>query len=1416
MATEYLLTNIGRPLNEENFNSWRIRMTSTLSALGLGIYLEQNVATDDIQDQNEVARIEREKNAAKSILLNNIEDKIYPLITETDSAHDLMENLKILFEKDESVTLQEWLEKLKLLKVKNQRDLLKVTSKMMTIFRKMEIRNMPITEKEKVNYLLKCMPKDLKLIFISSRTDTAENLFDDIKEKYNLLFHIGSAVENRNNNNEHEEMMDIDLVDNILNINKTRNNHKKYCQICKMNNHNIDECYYNLKNKNRNIKNNNNNKRSNFKRNNQFKNKKNRINFVNKNKHDIIYSSDDDLLLIYNIENKEEDNNSKFTTWIYDTGASEHITNNKNILRNFKQFKTKMKCANNTNCEFLGYGTYEGKINNHHIRLNKVYYSKQISKNLISGTKLAESGITCEINNNSHHPQLIIKNNNENIYNTHLNKHNNFRIKTVNKKFSQDKNILNLNKNFQNNIWHNRLGHYYNKNLNKFLRLHKINSKNFNHQNCKFCEIAKLNRKPHNGIPPKANNINEIIYSDIMGPINESINKNKYIITFIDDFSRKAWISPLKSKSDAKEVIINFIKLINNQNPNNKIKVFKSDNGKEYNNKRINNFCKRNGIKKVYSPPYNPQNNGIAERFNRTISACIKTMLFWAKLNTNFWDYAAKQATYIYNLVPHSSINDQVPDEIYFNKTVNLKYLKTFGCLAYYKDFSQNKPKFEINSRKGIYLGFNTKTHCHIIMDEEDKSIHLVREAIFLEEETGNRSKNFGNELADSEIDELLKNHSTMNLNQDHESSGDEFESHHTQNLISINNNNNLINHVTHKNFLNNSNLYNNSHYEIDDNNNNNNSPKENDENIQNNIQSYKRPLSPNNDNHISKYRLLENNENKINSEDIEEIQNDIIFNIDQKQQENINETNNEEEEINNKKKVMKINTEVPLSYSDALNREDWKLWKNAINKELRNLYNNKVMKFIRNIPDNKNLIKTKWVFAIKKDSNNKIIKYKARLVAKGYKQTYGIDYDIIYSPTLDIVCIRLIIAFAAKYKWIIYQLDIQAAYLNAPIDKEVYVTIPKGDANYGNGFWLLQKSLYGLKQSGRNWNNTISSFLIKKGFKQTKAESCLFFKKDLNNKLSCIIGLYVDDIIITGHTYEILEFVSFIKNKFSISKCEPANFILGIKIEKNDDFNYSISQEAFIHNILSKFKITNIQKSKSPYSGDNTNNKNNSPFSKTIYKSAIGSLIHLAKCTRPDIAFAVNNAARNCESPTISDWNKVLTIFKYLNYSINFKITYTGEGNLIAYSDADFGGDKSDRKSTSGNLICIGNKPIFWSSKKQTVVALSTAEAEFISTAELTRKILWIKNILVELLDKDKPITIFTDNKPSKITIENGQFNNNMKHIDIRQHFIFDAYKNNKIKLEYISTENMLADILTKGFSGPKMSKFTNLIFDK
>eukprot|EP00833_Pecoramyces_ruminatium_P017559 jgi/Orpsp1_1/1191591/evm.model.d7180000087207.1 len=512
--------------------------------------------------------------------------------------------------------------------------------------------------------------------------------------------------------------------------------------------------------------------------------------------------------------------------------------------------------------------------------------------------------------------------------------------------------------------------------------------------------------------------------------------------------------------------------------------------------------------------------------------------------------------------------------------------------------------------------------------------------------------------------------------------------------------------------------------------------------------------------------------------------------------------------------KTVNISTRDPLTFEEAISCPEAHYWIEAIKDELLNFYTNKIFTFTTKTPPKQSIVPNKWIFTTKKNDEGNIIKYKARLVALGCVQKYGFNYDRTYSPTLSYDGVKFLIAFASINDWDIQQLDIKAAYLNADLDKEIYTPVPPGDSNFGKGYWLLNKALYGLKQSGRQWNITISKFLIESGFTQISSEKCLFMKKTKNNKISCLIGLYVDDMLITGIDSEIKNIINKLKHRFKISKSGPADFILGIKIKRENN-NYIISQKGFINEILDRFNIKNTKIIKTPCTITD-NDKNNVPFNKTTYKSAIGSLIYLSKCTRPDIAFAVNKAARNCENPTINDWRKVINIFRYLNYTKDYKIKYTGKKEIIAYSDADYAGDKQDRKSTSGFIIFLGGAPISWISRKQNTVATSTAESEYVSTAECIKKILWLRNILYELINFNKPITIFTDNLASKISMENCDLNSKLKHIDIKYHFNKDYLEKKIIRLEYIDSNNMLADALTKDLNSNKIKFFANKIFIK
>jgi len=221
---------------------------------------------------------------------------------------------------------------------------------------------------------------------------------------------------------------------------------------------------------------------------------------------------------------------------------------------------------------------------------------------------------------------------------------------------------------YSKQIWHQRLGHFYHEDLVNYLNLHNVKE-----IQCMDCKIFKL-RRPHNGKPPKASGILEIVHSDLMGPINKSVTGKSYILTFLDEYSRKSWIHLVEKKFEVPNSIIQFFKFIKAKFDYN-IKFYKTDNSKKFRNKNVESYCAKNGIQKIYSPPYNPQNNGMAERLNYTITDFAKTMIHWSKLGVEFWDFAVIYANFLYIINPHKEISNLIPIEVFFNKKVDLKYI---------------------------------------------------------------------------------------------------------------------------------------------------------------------------------------------------------------------------------------------------------------------------------------------------------------------------------------------------------------------------------------------------------------------------------------------------------------------------------------------------------------------------------------------------------------------------------------------------------------------------------------------------------------------------------------------------------------------------------------------------------------------
>ncbi|GJU52141.1 putative ribonuclease H-like domain-containing protein [Tanacetum coccineum] len=355
------------------------------------------------------------------------------------------------------------------------------------------------------------------------------------------------------------------------------------------------------------------------------------------------------------------------------------------------------------------------------------------------------------------------------------------------------------------------------------------------------------------------------------------------------------------------------------------------------------------------------------------------------------------------------------------------------------------------------------------------------------------------------------------------------------------------------------------------------------------------------------------------------------------------------------------------------------------------------------------------------RDARGIVVRNKARLVAQGHRQEEGIDYDEVFAPVARIEAIRLFLAFASYLGFMVYQMDVKSAFLYGRIDEEVYVTQPKGfvDPQHPKKVYKVVKALYGLHQAPRAWYATLSTFLLKHGYRRGTIDKTLFLKKHKRDII--LVQVYVDDIIF-GSTKKAWcdEFEALMKGEFEMSAMGELTFFLGLQVQQRPDGIF-INQDKYVQEILKKFDLECVRTATTPYEAPKPKSKNepDSPVNVHLYRSMIGSLMYLT-ASRPDIMFAVSACSRNQVTPTTSNLEAVKKIFKYLKGQPKLGLWYPRESPFVleAYSDSDYAGANKDRKSTTGGCQFLGRRLISWQCKKQTIVATSSTEAEYVAAA--------------------------------------------------------------------------------------------------
>nr|GEV94242.1 hypothetical protein [Tanacetum cinerariifolium] len=799
--------------------------------------------------------------------------------------------------------------------------------------------------------------------------------------------------------------------------------------------------------------------------------------------------------------------------------------------------------------------------------------------------------------------------------------------------------------------WHRRMGHVNYKNMNRLVKGNLVRGLSptlfKNDHTCVTCCKGKQHKASYKAINV-VSSITEplqFLHMDLFGPtLIRNIDHKYYCLVITDDYSRFCWVFFLEHKDKTYTILKDFISLVENQS-NKKIKAIRCDNGTEFKNAHIIELCGTKGIKREYSNARTPQQNGVTERKNRTLIDAARTMLADFKLPTMFWTEAVRTTC----------------------------HFKPFGCHVTILNTSYHLGKFDGKADEGYIVGYYISHKAYRVYNVPNKRVEETMNLRYLEEKPNVHG--LGHEWyfdLDYLIDTLGYKHDNANQSAGAQDATSNPVGAQDADPDSDCDEQIIIVHSYPSHSIYETEPKDTSGDEVDDS-----------------------PLYFADEKFQMELARLKGQAQKATSDaerlglgfanDAEEFQTipagDIVVSTDDvpvpssrptasfcddeptrfpspsdlgnhDPSPGIFSSSSYDDEfgvaLNNVSSTMevslvatkRINTIHPQSLiiGDPTLAVQTRSKVDAMQEEMQQFKFQNVWVFV-DFPDKKYAIGTKWILKNKRDARGIVVRNNARLVTQGHRQEEGIDYDEVFTPVARIKAIRLFLAFASYMGFMVYQMDVKSAFLYGRINKEVYVTQPKGFVDPQH-----PKKVY------KAWCD---------------------------------------------------EFEALMKGEFQMSAMRELTFFLGLQVQQRPDGIF-INQDKYVQEILNKFDLGSVSMATTPYEAPKPKSKNesDSPVNVHLYRSMIGSLMYLT-ASRPDIMSAVNVCSRNQVTPTTSNFEAVKKIFKA----------------------------NKDRKPTTGGCQFLGRRLISWQCKKQTIMATSSTEAEYVAAANCCGHVLWIQN---------------------------------------------------------------------------------------
>ncbi|PRQ56213.1 putative RNA-directed DNA polymerase [Rosa chinensis] len=905
---------------------------------------------------------------------------------------------------------------------------------------------------------------------------------------------------------------------------------------------------------------------------------------------------------------------------------------------------------------------------------------------------------------------------------------------------------------------------------------------------CETCVLAKSHRATYS---PRVSNKSsipfELIHSDVWEPSREpTVSGMRYFVLFIDDCTRLSWVALLKTKDEVFPAFQTFRTLVQTQY-HSTIKVLRSDNGGEYVNHVFQEFFNTHGIVHQTTCPQTPEQNGVSERKNRHLLDMARALLFSAHMPKYLWGDAVYASSHLINRLPSTRV---------------------FGCVAFVHVPKNQRSKLDARALKCVFVGYGGYQKGYKCFHPPTRKYYITMDVTFFEDmsyftssDTALQGENsFFEELYHGEGEESEGGEEAGGILTDPIetiSSPPEGEAPNIQAPVSMAEN------------------------DVTDTTPNIQAPVSMAENdvedttVPPTITSTPDPQLPGTEDHsceVCPPTITSSNESNVG-------QYVLPNRTTRGQSAKIYEptlTAKSKYPVANYMSTRRLSksyesfvnqisaVSVPNKVQDALGDPNWR---KAMEEELEALQKSNTWQLVPP-PQGKKAVGCRWVFTVKHNADGSVIRYKARLVAKGFTQTYGIDYDETFAPVAKMTTIRVLLSIAASLNWPLRQFDVKNAFLHGELaEEEVYMSLPPGYVVDSPGDFVcrLRKSLYGLKQSPHAWFGRFSQFMRKVGYRQNNSDHTLFLKHQ-QGKVTALI-IYVDDMVITGNdTVEIDRLQRQLASEFEMKDLGELKYFLGIEVARGREGIY-LCQRKYVLDLLTETGLLDCRPVDTPIEQNHclAEYPDQVPADRARYQRLVGRLIYLAH-TRPDVAYAVSVVSQFMHNPSESHMDAVMRILKYLKSAPGRGVLFSKHSNILevcGFTDADWAGNITDRRSTSGYFTFVGGNLVTWKSKKQKVVARSSAEAEYRGMAHGVCELLWLRNLLRDLGFKLKStMQLYCDNKAAIDISQNPVQHDRTKHVEVDRHFIKEKLDAKIISFPFVPTEEQLADVLTKGVS--------------